>query len=62
MKLSEMQKILNEYKEEYGDIEIQVTNTSEDPVFSVYEIKPEDFSLINELTPNGSVYYIYLSI
>jgi hypothetical protein len=62
MKLSEMQKILKEYEDEYGDIEIQATNLSEDPIFSVHEIKPEDFSVIDELTPEEIIYYIDLSI
>jgi len=41
MKLSEILRILKEYEDEYGDIEIQTTNTREDPIFSVGEIKEE---------------------
>lgn len=62
MKISEMQKILKEYEDKYGDIKVLVNNLSEDPVFSVHEIKPENFSVMDELTPDKNIFYIYLSI
>jgi hypothetical protein len=58
MKLSEVQKILKEYEDKYGDIEIDIQYSDNDE--HVKEIRREDFAAVSEDPEPNKILYINL--